>query len=349
MPPDRSASVDRPVSGESPTGADRPIPGETSTGADRPTSGASPTGSEPRGEVEGRSGDDRSATVGGGRIAAARPAGADRPADVSHRSAAGGPPQSGPRAAFAAVPWERPEEPDHTHDPHEVTVQLDGAGRRLEDRLVDRTTVTPGVPDGSDGPVFVDESGRRSRRFRRLGILVGIACAVYAVVIVATLLSGNSNAPWLPVPGQEDDPPAGQVHTSPLPTDSVQPSEAGSGVTPGASAVVGDGTTPAAGVAPTPAASGSAVPSGTSADPKPSASTTTGPKPSASTTKEPVVEPSLPVSSSPDPSPSVDPSAGTSQSPTAGGGGTVADGPVEPHPLDLAPGTTGTPSPENLV
>ncbi|MCX4575301.1 hypothetical protein OHB41_19335 [Streptomyces sp. NBC_01571] len=306
-------------------------------------------GSEPRGEVEGRTGADRPAMVGGGRAAGAQRTGADRPADASHRSAAGGPPRSGPRAAFATVPWERPEEPDHTHDPHEVTVQLDGAGRRLEDQLVDRTKAAPGVPDSSDGPVFVDESGRRSRRFRRLGILVGVACAVYAVVIVATLLSGNSNAPWLPVPGQEDDPPAGQVHTSPLPTDSVKPSDAGSGVTPGASAAVSDGTTPAAGVAPTPAASGSAVPSGTSVDPKPSASTTTKPKPSASTTKEPVVEPSLPVSSPPDPSPSVDPSAGTSESPAAGGAGTVADGPVEPHPLDLAPGTTGTPSPENLV
>ncbi|WP_393082414.1 hypothetical protein [Streptomyces sp. LN704] len=277
------------------------------------------------------------------------PVDADRPAGAGHRSVAGGPPRSGPRAAFATVPWERPEEPDHTHDPHEVTVQLDGAGRRLEDRLVARTKDTPGVPDSSDGPVFVDESGRRSRRFRRLGILVGIACAAYAVVIVATLLSGSSDAPWLPVPGQQDDTPAGQVHTSPLPTDSVKPSGASGGAPPGASAAVDDTTTPAAGVAPTPDASGSTPPPGTSADPKPSASTTTKPKPSASTTKSPVVEPSLPVSSSPDPTPSVDPSAGTSQSPLGGDSGTVADGPVEPQPLDPVPGATGTPFSENLV
>ncbi|MEU1532687.1 hypothetical protein [Streptomyces fagopyri] len=305
-------------------------------------------GPESRGEAEGR------AVVGwpamaGGPLAAARRTGPGSPADASPRSTAGGPPRTGPRAAFGSVPWERPEEPDHTHDPHEVTVQLDGTGRRLEDRLVGETEGAPGAPDSSDGPVFVDESGRRSRRFRRLGILVGIACAVYAVVIVATLLSGSSNAPWLPVPGQEDDTPAGQVHTSPLPTDSVKPTDVSSAA-PGARAAVGDGTTPAAGVAPKPAVSGSAVPSsGVSAGPKPSASTTTKPKPSASTTKAPVVEPSLPASGSPTPTVSADPSAGTSQSPLGGDSGNVAGGPVAPRPFGTATGSPGTPSPENLL
>ena len=113
-------------------------------------------------------------------------------------------------------PWENPVEAGHTHDPHEVTVQLDGVGRQL-DELLARQARTAGQ-DGRTprtGPVFVDETGRRSRRFRRIGMVVGIACAVYAVVIVATLLSGNSNAPWLPVPGQQDEQPAGQVETQP--------------------------------------------------------------------------------------------------------------------------------------
>ncbi|MEU1159875.1 hypothetical protein ABZ372_03230, partial [Streptomyces sp. NPDC005921] len=74
--------------------------------------------------------------------------------------------------------------------------------------------IRPGAADGSDAPVFVDASGRRSRRFRRLGMAVALACAVYAVVIVVTLLSGSSDAPWLPVPGQDADKPAGQVHDS---------------------------------------------------------------------------------------------------------------------------------------
>ncbi|MFF4971840.1 hypothetical protein [Streptomyces sp. NPDC001083] len=243
--------------------------------------------------------------------------------------------------------------PDHTHDPHEVTVQLDGTGRRLEDGTAGRTGDAPdasGGPvgaDGSDAPVFVDASGRRSRRFRRLGILVGVACAVYAVVIVATLLSGNSEAPWLPVPGQEDDPPAGQVHTSPLPTDSVKPSGA-SGGAPVASTAAGGGTGPTSDVAPTRAASGRATPSGTPAQSKPPASPSSKPEPSAGGTKDPVVPPSPPASSPPAPTLSTSPSTSPSESPV-GAGGTVADGPAAPHPFASAPATAGTPLPENLL
>lgn len=86
------------------------------------------------------------------------------------------------------------------NDPDEVTVQLDSPHR---------TTGRRGDgPDASDAPVFVDETGRRGRTFRRIGITVGLACAAYAVVIVGTLLSGNAGAPWLPVPGQKGDEPA---------------------------------------------------------------------------------------------------------------------------------------------
>ncbi|CAM5648316.1 Undecaprenyl-phosphate 4-deoxy-4-formamido-L-arabinose transferase [Streptomyces chartreusis] len=92
----------------------------------------------------------------------------------------------------------RSEGPGATHDPHEVTVQLDGVGLHL-DNMLRAAKDAPRGSESSDGPVFVDESGRRSRRFRRIGMAVGLACAVYAVVIVATLLSGNSDAPWLPV------------------------------------------------------------------------------------------------------------------------------------------------------
>lgn len=113
----------------------------------------------------------------------------------------------------------------HTHDPHEVTVQMDVVGPQMEDWLVQQAKGAPGGSGKeSDGPVFVDESGRRAGWLRRLGILVGVACAVYAVVIVATLLSGNSDAPWVPVEGQEGDKPAGQVDTSPQPEESVDPS-----------------------------------------------------------------------------------------------------------------------------
>ncbi|MFI6339512.1 hypothetical protein [Streptomyces sp. NPDC050535] len=35
----------------------------------------------------------------------------------------------------------------------------------------------------ADGPVFVDNSGRRSRLLRRIGTLVGVVCLGYAVVL----------------------------------------------------------------------------------------------------------------------------------------------------------------------
>lgn len=35
----------------------------------------------------------------------------------------------------------------------------------------------------ADGPVFVDNSGRRSRLLRRIGTLVGVICLGYAVVL----------------------------------------------------------------------------------------------------------------------------------------------------------------------
>ncbi|NBE53033.1 hypothetical protein GUY60_16715, partial [Streptomyces sp. YC537] len=75
-----------------------------------------------------------------------------------------------------------------------MTVQVDGVGRRL------RAAYEPREPDG---PVFVDESGGRSRRLRRIGWLVGVACAVYAGVLGVTLLSGTSDAPWMPGLGKE--------------------------------------------------------------------------------------------------------------------------------------------------
>ncbi|MFD9429307.1 hypothetical protein [Streptomyces sp. NPDC060002] len=107
------------------------------------------------------------------------------------------------------------------HDADELTVQLAGVdpgsaagafGTRLESQ------------DGAGTPVFVDESGRRSRRLRLLGVAVGVACAVYALVIVVTLVSGNSSAPWLPLPGLGGDTPAGKVETSSVPSASASPS-----------------------------------------------------------------------------------------------------------------------------
>ncbi|MFF6999422.1 hypothetical protein ACFY93_31410 [Streptomyces sp. NPDC008313] len=244
--------------------------------------------------------------------------------------------------------WEESDEPGHTHDPHEVTIQLDGAGRQLEDWLVQQADGAPGAAarDGSDGPVFVDESGRRSRTFRRLGVLVGLACAVYAVVIVATLMSGNSSAPWIPVPGQEEEQPAGQVETTPLPTDSTGPSGSAEG-TPSPGTTARDGTAPSPGASSSPGASGGAVRPGTSSGTGPSSRATTSAPAKGSKDADPPK--SSPVADPPTPA---DPSGATSPGPSAsaasGSAANVAGGTLEPAPVE-PPGTTSSPSPENIV
>ncbi|WP_051777350.1 hypothetical protein [Streptomyces violaceorubidus] len=227
----------------------------------------------------------------------------------------------------------------HTHDPHEVTVQLDavhlGDGVLLKADGGHRKS----APEASDGPVFVDASGRRSRLYRRLGILVGVACAVYAVVIVSTLLSGNSDAPWVPVPGQEEGAPAGQVDTTPLPSQSSLPTGAGAGTaTPHATPSAGAGVTTGPGIE-APASGTSGVTGGTTVRPGTSAD-------SESSVPGTDQHPAGGGASGPAPTQStqVPPSDTTGPSAPTGGGGTSAD-PTEPTggpPTGTDPGAGGT-------
>ncbi|MDQ0404119.1 hypothetical protein ABVB69_00275 [Streptomyces sp. NPDC000349] len=270
-------------------------------------------------------------------------------------------------------PWqETPDEvadgdaPDapHTHDPHEVTVQLDAV--LLGDGVLHRAD---GGHRGkgretSDGPVFVDSSGRRSRLYRRLGILVGVACAIYAVVIVSTLMSGNSNAPWLPVPGQEEGKPAGQVDTTPLPSRSGPPAATGTGAprtgpadgtgvtgTPGGG-VPAPGTT--AGTAPQPGTTAGSGVTETGTDKKPGGGATTDPDPTATTQAPPPVT-TGPSASTGDGDTTVDPTAPTGGATTGsdpGEGGADANGSRDTTPLAGAAdapvagrGTTSTSTP----
>ncbi|MEU1512163.1 hypothetical protein ABZ490_08350 [Streptomyces sp. NPDC005811] len=196
----------------------------------------------------------------------------------------------------------------------------------------------------SDAPVFVDESGRRSRTFRRIGILAGLACGAYAVVIVATLLSGNAGAPWLPVPGPDDDPPAGQVETTRAPSASAGTASGAPGFaaprSPGVSASAGAPSR--GGASGGPSASGSAAaPTGStgarpSASGSPRASTASSATPSDPGPGNPVGGGSTspqPTESTPDTSPPPD------SSPTpADGTDTVADGAPRRAPVAASPG-----------
>ncbi|MFW3459981.1 hypothetical protein ACN24K_03460 [Streptomyces microflavus] len=166
--------------------------------------------------------------------------------------------------------WREGAQNGHTHEPNDVTIQLDGLGRQLAE--------LPGEPvpaGGSDGPVFVDESGRRSKTYRRLGWVVAALCAAYAVTLVFAVLGGNSTAPWLPLSGQKEEANAEEAEVRPAPSDSAEPSD---DLDPAPGATGPSGT-------PEPGASGSAEPSATSvtvpagsAGRTPSASTSVTPR-----------------------------------------------------------------------
>ncbi|MCB5170082.1 hypothetical protein LG634_35425 [Streptomyces bambusae] len=62
----------------------------------------------------------------------------------------------------------------------------------------------PAAGGEPERPVFVDASGRRQRRVRRIGRLLVVPAAAYVVVLVSTLLGGPTlDAPFLPAPKAE--------------------------------------------------------------------------------------------------------------------------------------------------
>ncbi|MFG2947889.1 hypothetical protein [Streptomyces adustus] len=228
-----------------------------------------------------------------------------------------------PAQAKASVPAQAPapdlEEP--LHDPHELTVQISTVG--LPGPEVSSLSGRPDERDGS--PVFVDESGRRGRWLRRLGMAIGVACAVYSVVIVATLLSGSSSAPWLPVPAQDDDAPVSQVDPSSVPSQTAQPSDPAD-ATPTAEASQGatSQTSSGTGAVTTPATSGPSEPTASS---KLEPSTRTTRDTTGSTVTTPPTASSHPTAASPSASaPATDASTPSPTTVDVLGLGPLADG-----------------------
>ncbi|MFJ3700990.1 MULTISPECIES: hypothetical protein [Streptomyces] len=211
--------------------------------------------------------------------------------------------------------WREGTRTGHTHEPGDVTVQLDGLGRQLSELPVE-----PAPPDPSDGPVFVDESGRRSKTYRRVGWVLAAVSAVYAVTLVVAVLGGNSSAPWLPLSGQ-DKKHAEEVEVRPAPSGDVVSESPGA--TPGAPASSASGSAAAL-------ASGGASASG-SAAPAASAPASAAGKPTkgASTSSAPV--PGAPVSEQPsgEPSPSVTTEPPVEESPPASPD--PSESPVQPQ------------------
>lgn len=76
--------------------------------------------------------------------------------------------------------------------------------------------------DGQDGPVFVDESGRRSKTLRKVGWLIAAVCAAFAASIVLSLFGGDSTAPSLPLTTQEGHGASGVTDGEPAAADGTQ-------------------------------------------------------------------------------------------------------------------------------
>ncbi|AZQ36651.1 hypothetical protein EJ357_27080 [Streptomyces cyaneochromogenes] len=102
-----------------------------------------------------------------------------------------------------------------------------------------------------EGPVFVDNSGRRSKLLRRIGLLVGVACMGYAVVLgmafmgVGTSLTPSELLPFGaggPAGGPNSGPggaqPQGGVATPPTKPTGTPPSGTATGEPPSAAPTV---------------------------------------------------------------------------------------------------------------
>ncbi|MEU3610800.1 hypothetical protein ABZ725_00585 [Streptomyces sp. NPDC006872] len=68
----------------------------------------------------------------------------------------------------------------------------------------------------AEGPVFVDNSGRRSKMLRRIGLLMGVGCLVYAVVLGAAFMGwGTSLTPSSLLPFGGRGGPGGSQNSGP--------------------------------------------------------------------------------------------------------------------------------------
>jgi hypothetical protein len=113
-----------------------------------------------------------------------------------------------------------------------------------------------GGPAMAARPVFVDPSGRRQRRVRRLGWLLVIPAAGYAALLLSAAIGGPSvHSPYLPLPAAGEH-GAGSATARPSAPDTAGRTPAAPGsVSPTARATAGG--VPAAGPAPRPSAPGS--------------------------------------------------------------------------------------------
>jgi hypothetical protein len=144
---------------------------------------------------------------------------------------------------------------------------------------------TPSPPDGhapgaerAAGPVFVDSSGRRQRRVRRIGRLLAVPAAAYLALLLSSVLGGPTvSSPYLPLTGGNGRGAGGHTPATPATGASSPAAEADRTSGTGTSGHAPGGGTP------TPAAT-TATPGGPAS---PSAPPATAPAPTATTAPAP--------------------------------------------------------------
>ncbi|MFE2265383.1 hypothetical protein [Streptomyces griseosporeus] len=93
----------------------------------------------------------------------------------------------------------------------------------IENRAPARVRRRKRAGGSAEGPVFVDNSGRRAKLLRRLGLLVGAVCLGYAAVLVmafmgwGTSLTPSSLLPFGAAGGRSGQAPAGFHPEAPAP------------------------------------------------------------------------------------------------------------------------------------
>ncbi|WP_190220673.1 hypothetical protein [Streptomyces griseosporeus] len=93
----------------------------------------------------------------------------------------------------------------------------------IENRAPARGRRRKRAAGSAEGPVFVDNSGRRAKLLRRLGLLVGAVCLGYAAVLVmafmgwGTSLTPSSLLPFDAAGGQRGQAPGGFRPEAPAP------------------------------------------------------------------------------------------------------------------------------------
>jgi hypothetical protein len=133
-------------------------------------------------------------------------------------------------------------------------------------------------------PVFVDSSGHRHRKIRRLGLVVAIPAVGYLVLLASSVLGGPQvDTPLIPLPEAAKQQPAPKVKTTQQPVETPEPGDPSSTSETTVRPITEESTTPSPGEppasGPTFSAPTTAPTTGTSATPTTSTSPTTSTTP----------------------------------------------------------------------